>query len=279
MLEATTLDKRFGRTVAVSGFDLVATVGLCAVLGPNGAGKTTILRMLSTALVPDRGTLRIGGLDPSTHLRAVRELVGYLPQDYGLYPRFTVSDFLDYVALLRNIGDRRTRQQAVEYALELADLDRWADQRIGRLSGGTRRRVGLAAAVLGRPSVVLLDEPFVGLDPEQRVYCTTFLSAVSESSAVIVSTHQIDDVVSFFERVVVIDEGKLIYDGTPAGLLAHAAGRVWLGPTTDESLIARPAQGGLARHLGVEAPSGRDRLPETLEDGYLLLLTDRDRAR
>ncbi|MEU6998391.1 ABC transporter ATP-binding protein [Nonomuraea sp. NPDC046570] len=274
------LTKRFGRKHVLNGLDLTVTPGVTGLLGPNGAGKTTLLRCLATTLAPDGGSMDVLGLNPADRVQRteLRRRLGYLPQDPGHYPHFTAFDLVDYVAILKEITDRRERHAEVRRVLAEVDLSEQAKVRVRRLSGGMRQRLALAQALLGRPDLLILDEPTVGLDPEQRMRFRAVVSKVGESRTVLLSTHQTEDVAALCERVVVMDGGSAVFDGTPGGLAATAAGRVWLSedPPDAARLFWRTADGRY-RTLG-ERPAGGGAAEPGVEDGYLLLLGDRARV-
>ncbi|MEU4535897.1 ATP-binding cassette domain-containing protein [Streptosporangium sp. NPDC023825] len=274
------LVKRYGRNRVLDGLDLAVTPGVTGLLGPNGAGKTTLLRCLATTLAPDSGTVEVLGLDPGDRVQrtALRRRLGYLPQDPGYYPQFTAFDLVDYVAILKEITDRRERHREVRRVLAEVGLSDQAGVRTRKLSGGMRRRLALAQALLGEPDVLILDEPTVGLDPEQRMRFRALVSKVGESRTVLLSTHQTEDVAALCERVVTVDGGRVVFDGTPGELAATAAGRVWLSerPPAGPHLFWRTA-GGRYRTLG-DRPEDGVPVEPGVEDGYLLLLGDRGRA-
>ncbi|WP_433425313.1 ABC transporter ATP-binding protein [Microtetraspora malaysiensis] len=268
------LAKRYGRRVVLDGVTLELGRGVTGLLGPNGAGKTTLLRCLATTLAPDGGEVRALGLDPadSGERVALRRRLGYLPQDPGFYPHFTVFELVEYVAILKELTDRVTRHREVRRVLGEVDLADRARTKVRRLSGGMRQRLALAQALLGDPELLILDEPTVGLDPEQRMRFRALASRLGESRTVLLSTHQTEDVAALCERVIVMKDGAAVFQGTPKGLGAVAAGRVWLSdrPPTEEGLFWRTADGRY-RTLGARPPAG-DPADPGIEDGYLLLL-------
>ncbi|WP_067169858.1 ATP-binding cassette domain-containing protein [Microtetraspora niveoalba] len=275
------LTKRYGRTAVLDGLTLEFGRGVTGLLGPNGAGKTTLLRCLATTLAPDGGEVRALGLDPSHPARRteLRRRLGYLPQNPGFYPHFTVFELVEYVAILKELTDRAERHREVRRVLRetgLADLA-WTKAR--RLSGGMRQRLALAQALLGDPDLLILDEPTVGLDPEQRMRFRALVSLLGESRTVLLSTHQTEDVAALCERVVVMRDGAAVFRGTPGDLAATAAGRVWLSdrPPAGESLFWRTADGRY-RTLG-DRPGEAVPADPGVEDGYLLLLAGHPGAR
>ena len=267
------LDKRFGSTRAVSGVDLEIMPGITGLLGPNGAGKTTLLRMIATVLAPDSGTLRVLDADPaSAHGRlAIRRRLGYLPQEPGFYRGFKAFDFVDYVAILKEMTDRSARHAEVRRVLDLVGMGDSMHKRIRALSGGMRRRVAIAQAFLGDPDLLVLDEPTAGLDPEQRLRFRELLTVHSGDRTVLLSTHQTDDVAALCQRVIAVHAGAVRFDGTPAALAELARDRVWVAEDRDpRAQLAWVTAEGLVRHVG-EPPGGAQFAEPTVEDGYLLL--------
>jgi ABC-2 type transport system ATP-binding protein len=205
------VSKTFRSTRALDGVALSTGIGVTGLLGPNGAGKTTLLRMLATVLPPDAGEIRLLGRDPgdADDRLAIRRRLGYLPQQPGFHRGFTAFEFVDNVAILKEMSDRHARHAEVERVLALTGLSAVSGKRIGSLSGGTRRRVGLAQALLGEPRLLVLDEPTAGLDPEQRLRFRETVSRIGEDRTVLLSTHQTEDVAALCTRVVVINEGHV----------------------------------------------------------------------
>jgi ABC-2 type transport system ATP-binding protein len=264
---------RYGRTRALSDVSFSFSTGVTGLLGPNGAGKTTLLRVLATAIAPDAGSVAIFDADPSGAggRLAARRRLGYMPQEPGFHPNFTAFEFVDYIAILKELGDRRQRHDRVREALAEVGLSEVRGKRIKALSGGMRRRVALAAAIVARPELLILDEPTVGLDPEQRLRFRELIAELGERCTVLLSTHQIEDVMSLCQRVVVLHAGQVRFDGPPMDLADIARGRVWLSSQRAPGAVASWRTGeGDYRNLG--APPVQARLIEpTLEDGYLLL--------
>src|SRR5881409_2952726 len=219
-VEIDQVEKSFGRTLALAGLSFEAGAGITGLLGPNGAGKTTLLRMAATVLAPDAGELRLLGWDPrkADERLAIRRRLGYMPQEPGFHRSFTAFEFVDYVAILKEMVDRRARHDEVRRVLALVGLESVSDRKIKALSGGMRRRVALAQALLGDPDLLVLDEPTAGLDPEQRLRFREIVSERSVDRTVILSTHQTEDVAALSPRVVVMNEGKALLDGTPREL-------------------------------------------------------------
>jgi ABC-2 type transport system ATP-binding protein len=272
-IEVRDLVKRYARSQALRGVQLEVDTGVVGLLGPNGAGKTTLLRILATSLSPTSGTVRVLGYDPSNSggRLAIRRRLGYVPQEVGLYENFTVFDFVDYIAILKEHADRRARRQEVRRVIDAVDLGDVASKRIRKLSGGMRRRVALAQSLLGVPDLLVLDEPTVGLDPEQRLRFRHIVSQHAEQRCVVLSTHMTEDVEALCDRVIVMDHGSVTFDGGTSQLAAIAAGRVWLDERPDPRAVVSWRTGdGRHRNVG-DPPSGAELLAPTVQDGYLLL--------
>jgi ABC-type multidrug transport system ATPase subunit len=224
-VEIVDLTRRFGRTQAVAGVSLQAGPGVFGLLGPNGAGKTSLLRMLATVIQPSSGTLRLLGRDPGSYgpRREIRRRLGYLPQNLGYYPGFTVAEFVEYFALLKDMPPGRV-PAAVAAAVERTGLGDKARAKLRTLSGGMLRRTGIAQAIVNEPDLLLLDEPTAGLDPEQRVAFRAMLRSFGETATVIVSTHLVEDVGVACTKVALMNQGKILFYGTPVELTARADG-------------------------------------------------------
>ena len=223
-IEVRDLTVRFGRRTALNGLDLEVGAGVNALLGPNGAGKTTLLRVLATVVRPTSGGVRLSGVDPSdaAQVRDVRRRLGYLPQAFGYHRNFTVREFVEYMAWLKEVPPARV-PSAVERAVEMVDLGDRADDRLKTLSGGMLRRAGIAQAVVNDPEFLLLDEPTVGLDPEQRVGFRDLLRELGSSACVLLSTHLVEDVAATAHTVTVVQAGRRVWSGTPGELVEQAS--------------------------------------------------------
>lgn len=268
--------KRFGSTRALNGVSLEASEGITGLLGPNGAGKTTLLKVLATVMSLDSGSIEIFGRDPSRHRDRlhIRRRLGYMPQEPGFHRSFTAFEFIDYVAILKEMTDRKARHAEVDRVMALTGLDGVAHKKIKALSGGMRRRVALAQALLGDPQLLILDEPTAGLDPEQRLRFREVMSRLGEQRSILLSTHQTEDVAALCPRVIVMNHGKALFDGTPKDLKEVARGSVWFSDTrAPEARLSWRTGEGLHRNIGV-APAGARLVDPSVEDGYLLLLGD-----
>ena len=268
------LSKSYARTAALDDVDVSLGAGITGLLGPNGAGKTTMLRILATALAPDGGELSVLGEDPaeSAGRVAVRRRLGYVPQETGFPRGFTAFAFVDYMAILKEWDDATSRHREVRRVLELVGLGDVATKRISALSGGQRRRVVLAQAMLGRPELLVLDEPTAGLDPAQRGRLRDVLGEAGESATVLISTHQTEDVAALCERVVVLDGGLIRFDGPVVEMVHLAQGRVWMADARDPAAeYAWRTGSGRIRHVGVP-PRSAELIEPSLEDAYLLMV-------
>jgi ABC-type multidrug transport system ATPase subunit len=214
-LEIDQVSKTYrGGTTAVREISLDLRPGIVGLLGPNGAGKSTLMRIIATVAQPTSGTVRWDGADVVRAPRALRRVLGYLPQDAGVYPHLNAYEFLDYLAALKEIDGRSARRQIAELLAAL-DLVAVAKQPLGTLSGGNRQRVAIAQALLGDPQVLVVDEPTVGLDPEQRVRFRDLLARFAHDRIVLLSTHVVSDVETTADRIIVIAAGRVVADGTP----------------------------------------------------------------
>jgi len=272
----TSVGKSYGRTAALQDITLGFGRGVTGLLGPNGAGKSTLLKIISTSISADSGEVRLLGRDPhESHgsLTAIRRSLGYLPQELGYPSDMTTFGFVEYLAVLKEWNDRRPRHAEVRRVLELMGLTELSGKKVSKLSGGQRRRVGLAQALIGSPRLLILDEPTTGLDPTQRAALRRTLSGAGHQSCVLLSTHQTEDVAALCERVVVIAEGQVRFDGLVPDFVATAAGRVWL---TDQEVpdAAVSWRTGTGRHrvVGGSPPATAETAEPTLEDAYLLML-------
>ena len=269
--------KRFGTRTALVDASLHAHGGVVTLLGPNGAGKSTLLRCLATVIAPDAGTVHVDGLDPRDPSARVeiRRRLGYLPQDPRFAPRATVFDVVDHLAILKELRPARSRHAEVVRVLREVGLGDQLRTRVRALSGGMVRRVGIAQALLGRPGLVLLDEPAAGLDPEQRLLLRDRLSRAGEHATVVLSTHHTDEAAAFSQALIVLHAGRVVYTGTPGGLTATAAGHVWLSPVAPPAhpsvRVSYRTPDGQHRCIG-DPPEGSRLEPPTLEDAYLLLV-------
>ncbi|MDX3658864.1 ABC transporter ATP-binding protein [Streptomyces sp. ID05-26A] len=242
-IEADSLVVRMGKRNAVNGLSLRLGRGVHGLLGPNGAGKTTLIRTLATVQTPTAGTLSLLG---NGKLKDVRRKLGYLPQHFGYYKRFKVREFVEYLAWLKEMPQKQI-PDAVKDALERVGLSDRAEDRMKSLSGGMVRRVGIAQAIVNRPELLLLDEPTVGLDPAQRLRFRELVAELGQQACVLISTHLVEDVAAACTDVVLVNEGSLVFQGTPADL-ATAGTATHVGDSPIErgytALISAKSAGG-----------------------------------
>lgn len=268
------LSKRYGATVALDDVSVDLGPGVTGLLGPNGAGKTTLLRCLATVLVPDTDDIEVDDLTirVAAERTEVRRRLGYLPQDPGFYERFTCFQSLDYLAILKEHTDEAARHAEVGRALDAVAMTDRATTRIRKLSGGMRQRLALAQALLGDPRLLVLDEPTVGLDPEQRFRFRELVSQLGESATILLSTHQTEDVAAICDRILVMHGGAIRFAGTAQELAAVVRGKVWVSDDrpAEGTVVWRTAEG---RYSGIGTPpSGAQVIDPKVEDGYLAIV-------
>jgi len=212
---------------ALSGVSLTIGTGMFGLLGPNGAGKSTLMRTLATLQEADTGTVRLGAIDVLRDKDAVRRTLGYLPQDFGVYPKVSAEEMLDHLARLKGLANRDQRREVVATLLQQTNLYDVRRKALGGYSGGMRQRFGIAQALLGNPRLVIVDEPTAGLDPEERVRFHNLLAEIGENVIVILSTHIVSDVSDLCGRMAIINQGRVLLTGKPLELVASLEGRVW----------------------------------------------------
>jgi ABC-2 type transport system ATP-binding protein len=212
---------------ALRGVTLTIPRGMFGLLGPNGAGKSTLMRTLATLQEPDAGTAHLGDIDVVREKDRVRETLGYLPQEFGLYPKVTAERLLEHFAVLKGITGRRERKDTVEALLRQVNLWDVRTKKLGGYSGGMRQRFGVAVALLGDPGLIIVDEPTAGLDPAERVRFLNLLSELGERAVVILSTHIVDDVSELCRRMAIIDRGTILLEAEPLRAVEALRGRIW----------------------------------------------------
>lgn len=222
------LSKTYGSgTRALNDVSLTIPQGMFGLLGPNGAGKSTLMRILATLQEADSGTAHLGDVDVLRDKDAVRRTLGYLPQEFGLYPKVTAEDLLDHFAVLKGIIDRTERRRIVDALFEQTNLQSARGQQLGAYSGGMRQRFGIAVALLGKPGLIIVDEPTAGLDPAERVRFLNLLAELGENAVVILSTHIVDDVSDLCSRMAIIDRGEIRLEAEPATAILDLHGKIW----------------------------------------------------
>ena len=228
MLAIQNLSKTYANGIqALQDVNLEIPNGMFGLVGPNGAGKSTLMRTLATLQDSDTGSVMLGDLDVLRDKQKVRRILGYLPQEFGVYPRVSAEAMLDHFAVLKGFGDSAKRKETVEGLLRTVNLWEVRKQKLGTFSGGMRQRFGIAQALLGEPELIIVDEPTAGLDPEERRRFLNLLSEIGDNVVVILSTHIVDDIRELCSRMAIIDEGCVLLTGEPRTLIAGLEGRVW----------------------------------------------------
>jgi ABC-2 type transport system ATP-binding protein len=281
-LESVTYRYKKGHE-AVSGLDLNLGPGILGLLGPNGAGKSTLMRILATLAKPSQGKVRWNGEDTASKPDGLRASLGYLPQDFGVYPALSAREFLDFLAAVKGLTGAKARAR-VDECLAMVGLGDAADKRLGDFSGGMRQRVGIAQALLNDPQLLIVDEPTVGLDPEERMRFRHLLTDLAGQRLVILSTHIVSDVEASATSLAIMSRGKLRFHGSPEALVEQAQGHVWEWTVPAEQLpqvreqytlcasLRRP-EGVRVRVVSAERPNAdAQAVTPGLEDAYTWLL-------
>jgi ABC-type multidrug transport system ATPase subunit len=286
VLTITGLSKTYGNGVrALDGVHLAIGRGLFGLLGPNGAGKSTLMRTIAALQEPDAGTIFLDGLDVLAEPQEVRRRLGYLPQDFGVYPGISALLLLDHIAVLKGIDGKRARREQVLALLELTNLYAVRNKAVSTFSGGMKQRFGIAQALLGAPSLIIVDEPTAGLDPEERSRFHNLLSEIGENAVVLLSTHIVEDVSDLCPRMAILAGGRVVLEGEPAGLIAELHGKLWQktvpksaveGYRASHRVIATRLSGGRTQvHVlaeGCPEPGFEPAAPD-LEDVYFSALS------
>jgi ABC-2 type transport system ATP-binding protein len=222
------VSKRYANGVqALNNISLDIPPGMFGLLGPNGAGKSTLMRTLATLQEPDKGQIYLGDINVVSQKEEVRQTLGYLPQEFGLYPKSTAEELLQYFAVLKGITSRASRKEVVEALLKQTNLWEKRKQKLGGFSGGMKQRFGVAVALLGNPKLMIVDEPTAGLDPAERVRFLNLLSELGENSIVILSTHIVEDVSELCTRMAIINRGQILQEAEPLKAVEELKGRIW----------------------------------------------------
>jgi ABC-type multidrug transport system ATPase subunit len=295
MIEISGLTKIYGMgpkaVRALSGIDLQIHSGMFGLLGPNGAGKTTLMRILAGIVNPSSGIVRIDGHDIELEegKRAVKSMLGYLPQELGMYPELTAMQFVDYMAILKGLENPGQRARRVEQVLEMVGLHESARRKIKGFSGGMKRRVGIAQALVNDPKLLIVDEPTAGLDPEERIRFRNLLVNLAADRVVLLSTHIVEDIGQTCRDLAVLSQGQVIFRGSPAALMQAAAGHVWTlmisgleKPNHNLTVVSmlHLAEGTQYRLVGPNAEGYQAAQPVQpgLEDAYVWLMKSADQT-
>ena len=276
------LGKQYGKHWGLRNFSLRCGAGILGLVGPNGAGKTTFMRMVATLLEASEGSIYWNGQDIKTHGGELRQVLGYLPQEFGLYPEFSGRQFLRYLAAMKGLP-KPLAQHRVDEVIEMVNLEAVANRKLATYSGGMRQRIGIAQALLNDPELLIVDEPTAGLDPTERVRFRNLLTTLTLNCLTILSTHIISDVEATADRLVVLQEGHMLVDATPDALLQQAEGKVWSVETDQQTALrlqaihqvsgmVHTADGTQLRIISSSSPhSAAMPVKPHLEDAYLIV--------
>jgi ABC-2 type transport system ATP-binding protein len=272
-------------TRALKDVSLEVPQGMFGLLGPNGAGKSTLMRIIATLQDPDEGSISLGDIDVIRDKDKVRQTLGYLPQSFGFHPRVSAERLLDHFAVLKGLVQQGVRRDVVASLLQRTNLWEVRRQKVGTFSGGMRQRLGVAVALLGNPRLIIVDEPTAGLDPEERVRFLNLLSEIGEDSAVILSTHIVEDVEELCSRLAIIDRGEILLEAEPTRAIAELRGRIWRRNVSRDELPALEQQlrvistkllgGRTSAHVYADASPGAgfEAVEPDMKDVYFSVMT------
>lgn len=284
MLKITNVTKTYDNGVkALNGVNLDIPKGMFGLLGPNGAGKSSLMRTISTLQQPDTGTIQFDDTDVLSQPNELRKRLGYLPQDFGVYPRVNAYDLLDHLAILKGIANKGERKEAVDGLLAHTNLFQHRKKAVSGFSGGMRQRFGIAQALLGDPDLIIVDEPTAGLDPEERNRFHNLLVTLGEEKVIILSTHIVDDVSELCSNMAVLGSGEILLQGNPIEVTDKLTGQIWRKTVSiDEAAELESTLPVISKRLfagrtvlnvmAPEAPEGFEATPATLEDVYFSTL-------
>jgi len=285
MLTIKGLSKTYANGVkALDSVSLDIGQGLFGLLGPNGAGKSTLMRTIAALQEPDRGEIHLDGVNVVADPELLRRRLGYLPQDFGVYPRIPAVELLDHIAVLKGITDKHERKEQVHALLELTNLYQVRKLAVSTFSGGMKQRFGIAQALLGEPRLIIVDEPTAGLDPEERNRFHNLLSEIGENAVVLLSTHIVDDVRELCPRMAILAGGRVLAEGAPAELISRLDGRLWRKNVSKASvaeyrqshdvIATRLFAGQTQLHVRADhQPGGFEPAVPGLEDVYFCVLS------
>lgn len=290
MLEVSNISKQYNNGVqALSSISLSVKTGMFGLLGPNGAGKSSLMRTIAGLQLADTGSIFFNGIDVSSQPEELKKVLGYLPQEFGVYPRVTAYELLDYLAVLKGITNNSQRKEQVLALLAKTNLYSHKNNYVATFSGGMKRRFGIAQALLGDPKLIMVDEPTAGLDPEERNRFYNLLSEIGERTVLILSTHIVEDVQQLCTDMAIINKGKVLTQGAPNHLIANIDGHIWSKSFTDDTelapyqseLLSTKTQGSRKlAYLYSDTPpaTGFSTIEPTLEDVYFNALKNLERA-
>lgn len=283
-IEINHLNKRYGRKQALSNVNLSIEQGMFGLLGRNGAGKTTLMKILATLQSKSGGDVTVCGI-PLKEAKEIRRIIGYLPQEFSIYPSMSVAEAMNYLGILSGLSAEE-RKERTELLLDKVNLTEYRSRKVKALSGGMKRRLGIAQALLNQPKVLIVDEPTAGLDPEERVRFRNLLSETAEDRIVLLSTHIVGDIEATCEKIAILEEGELLYNGTVDNLLKEAEGRVFV-TTVDRQELAQckrerfitgmHTQGSQVsvRFLSDSPVGDAEACEPNIEDAYMLYLHEK----
>ncbi|GAA0296921.1 ABC transporter ATP-binding protein [Psychrosphaera haliotis] len=284
MLSISNLSKTYNNGVkALNNVNLTVPKGMYGLLGPNGAGKSSLMRTISTLQMPDSGSITFDGIDVLNNPNELRQRLGYLPQDFGVYPRVSAYDLLDHLAILKGLENKAERKEAVEGLLAHTNLFQHKDNAVSGFSGGMRQRFGIAQALLGDPDLLIVDEPTAGLDPEERNRFHNLLVSLGEEKAIILSTHIVDDVTELCPNMAVLGAGQILLEGNPIELTNQLGQQIWRKTVSQQEFAEIEANlpvisqrlfaGKTIVHVYADTqPEGFEAAPANLEDVYFSTL-------
>lgn len=285
-IEISDLSKVYrGGVQALNAIDMTIPGGMFGLLGPNGAGKTTLMRILAGILRPTSGSIQSGEYDLSSERgrTSVKRMLGYLPQDLGMYPDLSAREFLDYVGILKGMDNRKARRQRIEELLEIVALTNVASRKLKTYSGGMKRRIGIAQALLNDPKLLIVDEPTAGLDPEERIRFRNLLSDLGGDRTVLLSTHIVEDIAQTCRNLAIMKSGRVVFQGTTSDLVGETRGKVWIittqgiKPEGNFTVVSTLNMGTTIQYrvVGKLSPrAGAMPVEPSLEDGYVWLMRE-----
>lgn len=284
LLQIKNLKKVYSNgTVALDGISMEIKNGMFGLLGPNGAGKSTLMRTLATLQKADSGEVFFNGIDYGVQPGELRKTLGYLPQEFGVYPRISAYDLLDHLAILKGITAAGERRELINYLLQRVNLYEDRHKAVKKFSGGMKRRIGIAQCLIGQPRLIIIDEPTAGLDPGERNRFHNLLADIGQEAIILLSTHIVDDIQKLCSQMAILHQGRLIYQGTPQEAIGRLEGKIWQKEIDRREMEVYGQQFQIiSRHMNLgkqvihvwseRQPAGFQAVPSNLEDVYFLKL-------